>query len=214
MDQNNTLNNFLARSLSILFALVLGGGQLFSQVECSVVPPGEVDTNSEAYLIVVSLDDFCCNEEWDGLCQARYDVLTGVPCTAAPGMGVDVESQAYLVTLVFDPECCYGDWDSDCAQLYSEIIAANVEEVAAKEVRWTVFPNPGNGDFTIAYEGESGNAVIEVLDLTGRMVHATREVLMAGTQTQLSLSGVLSSGAYILRITAGSDRQETRIVVQ
>ena len=64
--------------------------------DCPVVPPVGVDTSSPAYQQVIADDPFCCFNEWDEICQAAYDDLTGGGgsgyCTAGAdgtGLGLD-----------------------------------------------------------------------------------------------------------------------------
>lgn len=78
---------------------------------------------------------------------------------------------------------------------------------------WSVFPNPSNGDFVVRYAGRDGRATIEVLDMTGRAVHAEQRAVAAGSNLQLSLAGKLAAGTYALRITTADGSEERRIVV-
>lgn len=69
-------------SYYIRIAGYLGGtgyGDLF--IECSgtagcvAIPPITVDTESEEYAQVITDDPFCCDTEWDDICQTAYDIL-------------------------------------------------------------------------------------------------------------------------------------------
>jgi len=212
MEKKTTLQRMLTLALAAFTWLFMMPGGAWAQVDCVDPGPG-VDTESEAYLIVILVDEFCCTDEWDDLCQDRYNVLTGVPCTAPPGSGVDPASEAYFITLVLDPDCCYDQWDADCTELYQQIIIANVDEIQGEQRAWAIFPNPTDGNFTISYEGESGNALVEVIDAQGRIVHSGREVLLNGSLVRLDLANRLNAGAYIVRLTTDQGRQESRMVV-
>lgn len=54
------------------YATIDDGSCYYEQGDCVEVPEG-VDTESEAYLYVISVDPFCCNINWDSLCQSQYD---------------------------------------------------------------------------------------------------------------------------------------------
>ena len=42
--------------------------------DCSATEPGEpYFLNDECYAWVISVDDYCCNNEWDDICQLTYD---------------------------------------------------------------------------------------------------------------------------------------------
>lgn len=79
---------------------------------------------------------------------------------------------------------------------------------------WTVFPNPGNGDFTIQYGDESGVVNIEMLDLGGRVSYKEEVRLSSGQQHQLHLSGQLAQGAYTLRLSSNKGMSEQRVMVR
>lgn len=78
----------------------------------------------------------------------------------------------------------------------------------------SVFPNPNDGNMRIAYSGASGNAVIELMDATGRMVHAEQRAVADGASIQLGLAGRLAHGAYTLRMQGpGGELRQERVIV-
>lgn len=77
-----------------------------------------------------------------------------------------------------------------------------------------VFPNPGNGDFTVVMPNVNGTVNMEVLDMAGRVVHTTTAQAGAGTQVQLALAGKVAPGSYMLRITGQDISTGQRIVIQ
>ena len=79
---------------------------------------------------------------------------------------------------------------------------------------WSVFPNPGNGDFTIQYGDESGVVNIELLDLGGRVAFKEEVRLSNGQQHQLHLAGQLAQGAYTLRLSTNKGMSEQRLMVR
>ncbi|HQV52654.1 MAG: T9SS type A sorting domain-containing protein [Flavobacteriales bacterium] len=83
-----------------------------------------------------------------------------------------------------------------------------------QDIAWSVFPNPSNGDITITYGGESDKVIIDVLDLTGRMIHSDVRALSSGQQVHLNLAGVLATGSYVLRLSGAQGVAEQRFVVR
>ncbi len=65
-------------------------------IDCVADPGCLADVNSAAYAIVISLDPFCCNADWDSICQNAYQAQGGLPNPA--------------------PECAF-----DCPELLANI---------------------------------------------------------------------------------------------
>jgi hypothetical protein len=82
----------------------------------------------------------------------------------------------------------------------------------AAEVEMGVFPNPTNGDFSIRY-GADGRVDLELLDMTGRLVHTEQLIVVSGELSQVSLAGRLAPGTYLLRLNSDLGRSEQRIVI-
>ena len=81
---------------------------------------------------------------------------------------------------------------------------------------WNVYPNPTNGTFTLSTNNNSGDVIIEVLDVQGRIIFSENENNVApGFSTQVSIENV-SNGMYILRIvnTTKSTTEIYKIAVQ
>lgn len=78
----------------------------------------------------------------------------------------------------------------------------------------TVYPNPGNGDFTVHNGGAGGLVTMEVMDLGGRLVYSTTAQMSAGQSHNLALAGILAQGSYTLRISNGGTSHEQRLMVK
>ncbi len=76
-----------------------------------------------------------------------------------------------------------------------------------------VFPNPNNGDFRLQLPA-SGAAQLELLDLSGRVVFSAARSVASDGVVDLSLSGVVAEGTYVLRASVTQGRWEQRVVVQ
>ncbi len=92
-------------------------------------------------------------------------------------------------------------------------IETAVDEVSATNT-FTVFPNPSNGDLTIASKELSGASVIEVMDMTGRVLHSENRTLAVGQAHQLNLAGRIASGSYIVRVLTAEGSSEQRVVIR
>lgn len=75
---------------------------------------------------------------------------------------------------------------------------------------FSIFPNPTDGDFVVR-TSHAMNAIAQVLDVTGRLVHTQR---MAGMQGELNLAGSLATGTYVLRLSDANGSSEHRFVVR
>jgi hypothetical protein len=91
-------------------------------------------------------------------------------------------------------------------------IITGVDEAAG--YTFSVFPNPGNGDLSVQNGSADGLVRVEMLDMTGRLVHAEQRQLTSGAQFQLQLAGQLAAGTYILRLSGDQGRSEQRVVVR
>lgn len=77
---------------------------------------------------------------------------------------------------------------------------------------WSIHPNPADGAFTFSYAGATGAGLLEVLDMTGRIVRAERMALTSGAQQVVAMDG-LSAGMYAVRLTASGQRSEKLLML-
>ena len=77
-------------------------------------------------------------------------------------------------------------------------IGINCEELTPKE--WSVFPNPTNGDFKVAYQSdEKVTADLQVMDVNGRLIISQKLSILEGTNNFI-VSENLVSGMYFITI--------------
>lgn len=69
---------------------------------------------------------------------------------------------------------------------------------SANGIAFTVSPNPNNGSFAVEFTSSQSNAVIELVDVTGRTVQTTT---VSGTRTTVNCE-TQPSGVYFVRVTA------------
>ena len=91
---------------------------------------------------------------------------------------------------------------------------SGLEEVADDGSRLGVFPVPNDGNFTVVAEGLSTTTVsLDLLDMTGRVVHRQRSVAAQGTLREV-VSIDVPSGAYVLRVTDGALVRVARFIIR
>lgn len=79
-----------------------------------------------------------------------------------------------------------------------------------------VFPNPASGNFTVALQNAqlNGEALIQVSDITGRMIYTNNTIIANGALTQaIKLGDQIVNGMYVVTITSGNAAWNTRVVI-
>lgn len=88
-------------------------------------------------------------------------------------------------------------------------LTVSVDETA--NASFSIFPNPNNGQFVIDYVGESGLALIEVMDVTGKVIITNQQGVTSGTRVDMNVGNV--RGMYFVRITMNNQPQVHKVVV-
>jgi hypothetical protein len=162
--------------------------------------------------------------------------LVIVDAGGAPEFTVEAEGSFTIHTLVYDPSTLdltiveFGvttgfDVNSLLVQGGGEICASLDVAGAAFTVeictgmagrdagQWVqVFPNPGQGEINLRWEMD-GPVVVELMDVSGRLMHTAQYVATRGAVEQLQLAGQLAAGTYVLRATTVLGHTEQRIMV-
>lgn len=76
---------------------------------------------------------------------------------------------------------------------------------------FSIFPNPNNGQFVINYVGENGLALIEVMDVAGKVIISNQQGVTSGTRLDMNVGNV--RGLYFVRITMNNQAQVHKVVV-
>lgn len=94
--------------------------------------------------------------------------------------------------------------------IITDLSGVGYEEGVAQALN--TFPNPTEGAVTIEWAGASASAVVEVLDVTGRVVVAPRTVQRTGavSRSQMDLE-TLPDGVYFVRLRDGIREEVRRI---
>ena len=133
----------------------------------------------------------------------QYTWLTNVPGPSQLG-GVDIFAYAGGGT---NAPLFYID-----DVIFTDLSGVGYEE--AVEQALNMYPNPTEGTVTIEWAGASTNAVVEVLDVTGRVVLAPHSAQRVGviSRSQVDL-GAFPEGLYFVRLRDGV-REEVRRVTK
>jgi hypothetical protein len=104
-----------------------------------------------------------------------------------------------------------------CTASFDIVIAVNAcvgvtEQTLAGGI--SLYPNPNNGEFTLAINENYSELLIEVADLSGRIVYSSMEKdVKQGFSKQIALNGI-APGIYIVNMTSAKGKQVERITVQ
>ena len=79
---------------------------------------------------------------------------------------------------------------------------------------FSIRPNPSEGIFTIDLFEVGGALDIDLLDVAGRLVHAERTNVNAGSSHTLDLAGRVPAGMYTVRLSGAGFRSEQRLMVR
>ncbi|MGV9012212.1 MAG: GEVED domain-containing protein [Flavobacteriales bacterium] len=96
---------------------------------------------------------------------------------------------------------------------YSVHIVQATAVADQQAVVFAVLPNPSSGDLWIA-PATYGPATLQLVDLSGRLIHTEQVLLVPGTLHALSLAGQLAAGSYVLRISTAAGSSSRSVVVQ
>jgi len=108
---------------------------------------------------------------------------------------------------------------SICASLFvtgatTTVVDCSIIGIAEQRVpAWSVFPNPGNGDITIRNDGQHAVVTVQVMDMSGRLLHVGTYSSNNG-DVALSLAHRLAPGTYVLHLSSGQNMHDRLFVVR
>lgn len=107
------------------------------------------------------------------------------------------DNGSYTVTLTVVNVCG--------TETFSDVVEVNVvgvEEINAKAIDMTVFPNPATDLFVVSLDGSvDDNAILDLIDMQGRVVLSQNS--FASKVIKVNTSGI-EPGVYILRVSAAN----------
>jgi len=78
---------------------------------------------------------------------------------------------------------------------------------------WSLFPNPGDGNFTLRNGGENASVLIEIIDVGGRVVLAYKSMIAKNATYSVLAAGSVVSGIYNVRISSENFEVTKKIIV-
>lgn len=102
-------------------------------------------------------------------------------------------------------------WDLDGKSWLN--FSTYIEEDKKAEIAFTAWPNPSNGSFYIEITDEmAGNAVVNVVDMNGKIVKVIAENLPSNSQKYVNLN--VTAGVYMLQVINKNQSSTRRIIIQ
>lgn len=77
------------------------------------------DENDPAYLQTIAFDPYCCEEEWDALCENQYQYFLNGCDAESP---YDADDENYIIVVLLDDFCCSSEWDAQCQLHYEHVV--------------------------------------------------------------------------------------------
>jgi hypothetical protein len=104
-----------------------------------------------------------------------------------------------------------GEWEEEEVMTFHYSTPTNLRKPAvASGIEVSVYPNPSSGLVHVTVEAGAVNPVMEMYDLTGRMVFHTE--LQAGEANEVTFS--LAPGMYIYRVVSAGSQSKGKIIVE
>ena len=72
------------------------------------------------------------------------------------------------------------------------------------QANFSFYPNPNNGEFTLVNVGNTGNYLVEVIDITGKVILSENITLNSNAKHEISAQNVVS-GVYLVKMTNTQD---------
>jgi hypothetical protein len=104
--------------------------------------------------------------------------------------------------------------DNDGKFEYSQVVT--IENNNDLSTAIVTYPNPFSDKLSIDINGaNAGNAIIQVMDISGRLIMSFDKTIVDGNQT-LTLDGLapLSQGVYFVRVSASGLNHVTKLIKQ
>ncbi|HZG01433.1 MAG TPA: T9SS type A sorting domain-containing protein [Chitinophagales bacterium] len=126
-----------------------------------------------------------------------------------------------LAQMAFNPQAptlCYGNLNTGINEVHSSesgtaASGSNAIENPSNEGQLSVYPNPNNGSFTVAMQGQPAGSTLVVTDLSGKVVHS--EKITDNVSTKALALGSLGNGTYLVYLkTDNAVIGTSRFVVQ
>lgn len=175
---------------------------------------GSLSSYETNYYLKVSRFDL---GSWTFLPNASTHLVDGWQCSSAcnaPSV-IDLSGLPFVANNVYRVELSVGpNWNS-YVRFIKPISCTHSGQMEFEDVSpdastasFSVFPNPGNGAFTIQLSGE-GSTNIVVLNMMGQVVAEQNSVTAANTTLNLTEQ---PAGVYLVKVVTGDHTQVKRII--
>ena len=81
--------------------------------------PSPYANDDPAYLQTIAFDPFCCESEWDDICDNHYQYFLNGCDAESPYDSTDVN---YITVVLLDDFCCSNEWDAQCQLHYEHVV--------------------------------------------------------------------------------------------
>jgi len=120
-----------------------GGNEIENPENCNTIILGTCPYPPEdtIFLQVINQDNYCCYNEWDGICQDLYnqmanDTLLQDTCWSILN-GTNpypMDDPVFMQTVQYMPSCCSDEWNGDCQAIYDQVEVQFGEESVSGNV--------------------------------------------------------------------------------
>ena len=122
------------------------------------------------------------------------------------------ETNSYPGAFAPNLECTWLDgWSMLSERGFISCDASNIDE--AIKSKFSIFPNPTNGQFSIYFEAALENSSVNIIDLNGRLVYQNTKDVSAGEIVNIDLMN-LSEGMYLVNIFSDNQIQYSKIIIE
>ena len=115
----------------------------------------------------------------------------------------------------FDPadDCTWlHGWSFLDERLFLGCVTSTEEIEATAAAQLSIFPNPNNGQFFVSVSERVQNGMINIYDMTGRVV--ATQVVNANQNTQMAIDANLEKGTYVVTLENGANRTSAMMLVR
>jgi hypothetical protein len=190
-----------------------------NEVDAQTVTLAELNSNIEAYesqlvyVETVSFDDAGAMFDTGINYAIAQDTEAGIFRTSFFGVdyiGTEIPQLANITALLIQFNGTAQIVARDLADF--DIIDA-VNEI--ERANFSFYPNPNNGEFTLINDGNAGEYLVEVIDITGKVIHSELVTLNSSQKHLVSVSDVVS-GVYLVKLinTQDSYSRTLRMIVK
>jgi hypothetical protein len=102
---------------------------------------------------------------------------------------------------------------NNCTATNSATVGSNVSIDEATKRVFSVFPNPNNGVFNVAFGNVTGRYNVTVYDMVGKVVYSEAVTLNGSVNREMNLTN-LGQGMYFLSVEGADSKSIERIVIR